>query len=1260
MVSHDNTSPSATQSDNRHLSAISTRQDALHSEDPTLIPTPSANTPIPSALQTEEKTNFHSNNINDNVKIDLRDQLNPHNDPSNVFAFTPDQLSALMDPKNLPLLHSYGGLNGVAKGLHVDLQTGLIPHTKIQQHVTLNDVMSLSRDSPVDDEQDPPIRQNRTRSMTVLSNATGATKQEPTNAFPQRVNVYGANILPDIKSKSIFQLMWMAFQDKTLILLTVAAIVSLGVGLYEDIAVPEYDAFGNRIPGVKWVEGVAIIVAVLIVVLVGSVNDFQKERQFRKLNAKKEDRVVKATREGVIGMISVRDVQVGDILHLEPGDIVSTDGIYIEGHNLKCDESAATGESDAVRKQTWEACYRISQQNDHPIAALPSGSDSDLKKPVVQEHKSSPDPFILSGAKVLEGVCTYLVTCVGTNSYYGRTMMALRTEPESTPLQEKLNHLAEMIAKLGSAAGLLMLIVLLIRYFVTWKDGVPDQATDIVLDIMKILIVVVTIVVVAVPEGLPLAVTLALAYATQRMLKDNNLVRVLAACETMGNATTVCSDKTGTLTQNKMAVVAGTLGCSFRFSKEAPSNRTDLTDISEVSGKAPKQVLNMLNQSIAINSTAFEGKDENGEDVFVGNKTETALLAFSRDIGSDHYDTIRNNYPVQQVYPFSSERKAMATVVRIPHPDDPKRTIYRVHVKGASEILLEKCNKLVTLQQANYKNATHDHDVKTRELNQEDRQRLERIIQSYASRSLRTIGIGYRDFEQWPPASAAGALPDPDSAEGEVPYNDIVHDNGVTLLGIVGIEDPLRPGVKEAVKDCQSAGVFVRMVTGDNLTTAKAIAKQCGIYTTGGVVMEGPTFRNLSTAEMDAVLPRLQVLARSSPEDKRILVSRLRDLGDIVAVTGDGTNDGPALKGADVGFSMGIAGTEVAKEASSIILMDDNFSSIVKAISWGRCVNDAVKKFLQFQLTVNITAVLTTFLSSIISEHQKSVLTAVQLLWVNLIMDTFAALALATDPPTKELLERAPEARSAPLITFKMWKMIIGQAIFQIVVTVVLLYSNVLEYEPESPVLQTVVFNTFVFCQIFNEINCRRIDSQLNVFKNIFANKFFIVIFVICVAGQALIVNFGGAAFQVVPIDGVHWAISVLVGLLALPIGVVVRLIPDNVFAFVLFKSTARERYLGNSQKVPSMYMAGNERLSWSNTYDNVQQGIQSMKHSSSVEQIQPSSNNNKQQGALAASVMLPSLVATAPSTGWVPPDHENENQHTQYSYTSRSFHSND
>ncbi|GAA5800238.1 hypothetical protein HPULCUR_005663 [Helicostylum pulchrum] len=1157
-----------------------------HSEDPTLIVTPNPSTML------DEKT--------DDVKIDLRDTLTAHNDPSNAFAFVPDQLSALMDPKNLPLLRSFGGLEGLARGLQVDIQSGLTPNAPKHQNITLNQVLKEKDDSVYVQE----IEFKRTPTVhslgRQLTHRTDATVSAPdASAFPQRKHAFGSNVLPATQSKSIFQLMWIAFQDKTLILLAIAAVVSLGVGLYEDIAVPEYDTFGARIPGVKWVEGVAIIVAILMVVMVGSVNDFQKEKQFRKLNAKKDDRAVKATRESTVIMISVYDIQVGDVLHLEPGDIVAVDGVFIEGHNLKCDESAATGESDAVRKQPWQMCERLAavsekEQPHRPTMDSPSSSESGFKptkkSAAPAEHKSTPDPFIISGSKVLEGVCTYLVTSIGENSYYGRTMMALRSEPESTPLQEKLNHLAETIAKMGSAVGLLMLIVLLIRYFVGWKSGVPDQPTEIVMAIMKILIVVVTIVVVAVPEGLPLAVTLALAYATQRMLKDNNLVRVLAACETMGNATTICSDKTGTLTQNKMTVVAGTFGSSFRFINNPPSSRSDLIDIKNVGTTAPKDVLNLVNQSIAVNSNAFEGENEKGEPCFVGNKTETALLQFSREIKAEHYDTLRTRWPIEQVYPFSSERKAMATVLEIPHATKPQQVMYRVHVKGASEIVLGLCSKILSLQKSS--SASDDYSgASTRELTADDADRVERIIQSYATRSLRTIGIAYIDFEQWPPK---GPLLNQDD---DVPYDDIVENNDLTFLGVVGIEDPLRDGVPEAVKACQRAGVFVRMVTGDNVVTAKSIAKQCGIYTPGGIVMEGPTFRKLPQSEMDSVLPRLQVLARSSPEDKRILVSRLRELGDIVAVTGDGTNDGPALKMADVGFSMGIAGTEVAKEASSIILMDDNFSSIIKAIMWGRCVNDAVKKFLEFQITVNLTAVITTFISAVASEDQKSVLTAVQLLWVNLIMDTFAALALATDPPTPELLDRMPDPRSAPLITLKMWKMIIGQAIFQIVVTLVLLYGDVLGYEPESAVLQTVVFNTFVFCQIFNEINCRRIDSHLNIFSNIFANKFFIVIFFICILGQVVIVQFGGAAFQVVPLDGIHWAIAIIIGLFSLPIGVVIRLIPDHIFGFLFRDPATREKYMGGSNSTPAVYMAGNERLPWNSVERSNTMRSRSSKH---------------------------------------------------------------
>ncbi|RCH82402.1 plasma membrane calcium, partial [Rhizopus stolonifer] len=495
----------------------------LASEDPTIIGTPN-----PSAFLDDEKAAH-------DVKIDLRDNLSPHNDPSNPFAFTPEQLSSLMDPKNLPLLRSYGGLEGVARGLHVDLKAGLTPNAPKHPHITLDQVIKEKDDSIYVEEIDVKRTPTIHSIGRQLTHRTDTTVPVPdASAFPQRKAIFGSNVLPETETKSIFQLMWIAFQDKTLILLAIAAVVSLGVGLYEDIAVPEYDTLGNRIPGVKWVEGVAIIVAIMMVVLVGSVNDYQKEKQFRKLNAKKDDRAVKATRESTVSMISVHDIQVGDILHLEPGDIVAADGVFIEGHNLKCDESAATGESDAVRKQNWQTCERLAAAEDKILESPSSESGFKTKKTTQPtEHKSVSDPFIISGSKILEGVCTYLVTSIGENSYYGRTMMALRSEPESTPLQEKLNDLAELIAKMGSAAGLLMLIVLLIRYFVSWRYGVPDQPTEIVMDIMKILIVVVTIVVVAVPEGLPLAVTLALAYATQRMLKDNNLVRVLAACETM-------------------------------------------------------------------------------------------------------------------------------------------------------------------------------------------------------------------------------------------------------------------------------------------------------------------------------------------------------------------------------------------------------------------------------------------------------------------------------------------------------------------------------------------------------------------------------------------------------------------------------------------------------------------------------------------------------------------------------------------------------
>lgn len=827
----------------------------------------------------------------------------------NRFAFTPGQLSKLLNPKSFAAFHALGGLSGIEKGLRTDRYSGLsIDEKVLDGSVDFDDAVSAAA-SWAD------VRDTPRRSMTRTS--TSATAMHRSNdSFLDRKRIFKDNKLPAKKSKSIFELAWIAYNDKVIILLSVAAVVSLALGIYQSITGPSDE-------DVQWVEGVAIMVAIVIVVTVGAANDWQKERQFVKLNQKKDDRNVKIIRSGKSREISVHDILVGDVMHLEPGDMIPVDGIFISGHNLKCDESSATGESDNLKKHPGDEVYEA-----------------------ILAHKNlgKMDPFIISGGKVTEGIGTFLVTAVGVNSSYGRTMMSLREPSQTTPLQAKLNVLAEYIAKLGLGAGLMLFIATFIKFLVSLNtiEGGPSAKGQ---QFLQVFIVAVTVVVVAVPEGLPLAVTLALAFATTRMLKDNNLVRLLRACETMGNATTICSDKTGTLTQNRMSIVAGIFGASSRFiDKRTPESsesnspnsptQTRLSSEGEAQENSTTQFVSSLDQdvklllmqSIAINSTAFEG-EQDGHENFIGSKTETALLSFARDyLAMGPVSEERSNANIVQMVPFDSGRKCMAAVVKLGNSN------YRMFVKGASEIMLGRCSKII-----------QDPTTGVAEvyITNENMETLNNVITSFASRSLRTIGLLYKDFEQWPPKDAPTQEDDHKLAVFDKIFKDMV------FLGIVGIQDPLRAGVAEAVGDCQNAGVYVRMVTGDNLLTAKAIASECGIYTEGGLVMEGPYFRKLDRAEMFQTIPRLQVLARSSPHDKQTLVQRLKEMGETVAVTGDGTNDAPALKTADVGFSMGIAGTEVAKEASAIILMDDNFASIVKAIMWGRAVNDSVKKFLQ-------------------------------------------------------------------------------------------------------------------------------------------------------------------------------------------------------------------------------------------------------------------------------------------------------------------------
>ncbi|KAI4219321.1 MAG: hypothetical protein LQ349_008388 [Xanthoria aureola] len=1034
------------------------------------------------------------------------------------FAFSPGQLNKTLNPKSLAAYRALGGIYGLERGLQTDLLAGLsVDETTIPEKIGFEEATATARSKPID-------------ARPIIAQEAIVTGREVEGQFHDRKRIFSDNRLPAKKAISIWRLFWNAYNDRVLIILTIAAVISLALGIYGAVGQTPEEGEGQS---VDWVEGVAIEVAVVIVVLVTGLNDYRREKQFSKLNARKDDRQVKAVRSGKSVMISVFDVMVGDILHLESGDSIPADGILVGGHGIRCDESSATGESDAMKK---------------------TGGSEVWQRMVEGTATSKLDPFIISGSKVLEGVGTYLVTSVGVNSSFGKIMMGLQAENEETPLQAKLGKMANWIGYLGTSAAGLLFFVLLFRFLGGLPNNTdsPAKRGSVFLDI---LIVAITIVVVAVPEGLPVAVTLALSFATKQMYKENNLVRHLRACETMGNATTICSDKTGTLTQNRMTVVAGLLGTHTKFARNidmSDEEKTILTFAAAFDRLSPN-VRSLLLQSVAINSTAFEG-EEDGKATYIGSKTETALLTMAKEfLGMGPVAEERAGVEIVQLFPFDSDRKCMGVVIRLADGS------YRLLVKGAAEIMLD----LATDELPDITAQSLD----SFELTPSARRRAFANIDGFATQSLRTIAMLFKDFQQWPPVGVQTLEDDKSMAR----FEDVCQD--MTFLGIVGIQDPLREGVAYAVKRCQDAGIVVRMVTGDNLTTASAIAKQCGIKTEKGLVMEGPKFRQLSDEEMDEALPHLQVLARSSPDDKRILVKRLKYLGETVAVTGDGTNDGPALKLADVGFSMGIAGTEVAKEASAIILMDDNFSSIVKAVMWGRSVNDAVSKFLQFQITVNITAVILAFVSAVSSPDMHSVLSAVQLLWVNLIMDTFAALALATDPPTEQILDRKPTPKRAPLITTNMWKMIIGQAVYQLLVTFVLYFAgyNILGYDTRCATgpdyvkctadlhteLNTMVFNTFVWMQIFNEFNNRRLDNKLNIFEGIQRNYFFIAINCIMVGGQVMIVFVGSTAFQIKRIDGPQWAVCILCALPCLLWAVVLRCIPD-VYAEMLFDFICR------------------------------------------------------------------------------------------------------
>uniref|UniRef100_A0A8C7WC17 Calcium-transporting ATPase n=1 Tax=Oncorhynchus mykiss TaxID=8022 RepID=A0A8C7WC17_ONCMY len=981
----------------------------------------------------------------------------------------------------------------------------------------------------------------------------------------KRKEVFGQNLIPPKKPKTFLQLVWEALQDVTLIILEVAAIVSLGLSFYRPPDA-EREHCGSAAGGVEddgeaeagWIEGAAILLSVVCVVLVTAFNDWSKEKQFRGLQSRiEQEQKFAVVRGGQVIQIPVAEIVVGDVAQIKYGDLLPSDGILIQGNDLKIDESSLTGESDHVKK-TLER-----------------------------------DPMLLSGTHVMEGSGKMLVTAVGENSQTGiifallgaseeddddeeekepkekvckkyakaadgaamemqplnsdevdideKRKSNLKEKKEKSVLQGKLTKLAVQIGKAGLVMSAITVIILVVLFVVDtfWVQGLPwhKDCTPIYIQFfVKFFIIGVTVLVVAVPEGLPLAVTISLAYSVKKMMKDNNLVRHLDACETMGNATAICSDKTGTLTMNRMTVVQAYV--ADKHYRNVPEPQL-----------IPASIMDILVLGISVNSAyttnIMSPEKEGGLPRQVGNKTECALLGFANDLKRD-YQAIRNEIPEEKlykVYTFNSCRKSMSTVLK--NADGS----FRMFSKGASEILLKKCSKLLTAS------------GETKVFRPRDREDMvKKVIEPMASEGLRTICLAYRDF----PVS-----------EGEPDWdqeNDIL--TSLTCVCVVGIEDPVRPEVPDAIKKCQRAGITVRMVTGDNINTARAIATKCGILQPGDefLCMEGKEFnrriRNekgeIEQERIDKIWPKLRVLARSSPTDKHTLVkgiidSTVLEQRQVVAVTGDGTNDGPALKKADVGFAMGIAGTDVAKEASDIILTDDNFSSIVKAVMWGRNVYDSISKFLQFQLTVNVVAVIVAFTGACIT--QDSPLKAVQMLWVNLIMDTFASLALATEPPTESLLLRKPYGRNKPLISRTMMKNILGHGVYQLIIIFTLLFvgEQIFDidsgrYAPlHSPPSEhyTIIFNTFVLLQLFNEINARKIHGERNVFDGIFNNLIFCSIVFGTFIIQIVIVQWGGKPFSCVGLSIDQWLWCTFLGFSSLLWGQLISSIPTKSLRFL-------------------------------------------------------------------------------------------------------------
>lgn len=854
----------------------------------------------------------------------------------------------------------------------------------------------------------------KTREELLSEFSSDSTKGLTSNAVEKNREKFGSNSLTKKKSDSLLKRIWDASTEPMLLMLIAAGLIALAVNIFRKVTGGESD----------FLECIGVFVAIALSVVISVIMEGRSAKAFEALSKINSNMTVKVVRNGKTVSVSSEDIVVGDVLLVSAGDKLPADGRLLSAVDLSVNESALTGESYPVKKDA-----------DAVI--------DDEKLPLAERVN-----MLYSGTFVTEGQGKILITAVGDKTEFGKIAGELNGQSKSnTPLQEKLARLGKTITVMGVIAAAIVFISQVVSFATHGRLKIDT--------VMDAFITSIVLIVAAVPEGLPTIVAVSLSINIIKLSKQNALVKKMIASETIGCISVICSDKTGTLTENKMTV-------RYFYDNEVHENPAELTN-------------DWLVHNICLNTSADLG--DNGE--FIGNPTECAMLNFfeaslSNDSEMHRYKTERDDHETLFLFPFSSELKHMTTISKV----DGKIVSY---VKGSPECLLPMC------------------DLSDDRLSQ-----INTAIVAAEQKAMRVIAFAHKELD------------------GLADYSEEAQhkqmESGMVFDGFVAISDPLRAEVSDAVKSCQSAGVGVKILTGDNIITAVAIAEELGLMTAGKIALEAKDIEEMTDAQLSEKLPDICVIARSTPAVKMRVVKLLKELGNVVAVTGDGINDAPALKNADIGIAMGISGTEVSKEASDIVLLDDSFATIVKAVEWGRNIYENFKRFISFQLTVNIASVICVFVSVLMG--LKAPFTALQLLWINIIMDGPPALTLGLEPNYSDLMSRKPTDRAENIISKNMFVRIFTTGIYVSIVFLCQYHFNFLGAAPDE--MGTVLFTLFVLFQLFNAFNCRELHTE-SIFKHLFKNKLMLGVVGLTFALQIVIIQFAGAFFGTVPLGLNMW-----------------------------------------------------------------------------------------------------------------------------------------